>query len=684
MLKSNLKLFVFLFFITIQSYSQNKSDTVSINRQIQFVDKLLERNIDSAIYFIKSALNYTYKNKYAFGYAKSNMQLIRYYMLKGLNDSATLYTNEGIKFARISKDTSLIINIYLISARAFSSAAKYNKAIELCLLAQRFAEVKKNNMFKIKIKHDLGYIYSNLALNHEAINYFMAGLKLSQIEKDTFNFANISARLAGEFSTIGRYDSAMKYNQQSLKYFTLIKHKRGIGVSLVNLASNYKGLKMYDKAIQTTLEAIKIRTELGDNYALTILKNNLAACYVKKKDFKSALIAAQEAEELCKQQSDLELTIDNYSQQYVIYHYLDNYKKAFDYAYKYINLRDSIYQTTNLKSLTELQTKYETDTKEKEIVLLQLEKKNADEKTEAENMRRNLILLSVCLITLLIAGFSIVLYRRFKESNNQKIIIEKQKQLVDFKNKEIIDSINYAQTIQEALIPGEKDLKKNVKDAFVIFKPKDIVSGDFYWQSSSKDYFFLAVADCTGHGVPGAFMSMMGISFLNEIVNEKGLYDTHVVLTTLRERVINSLNKSEGKDKRDGMDMVLLRFDFKNNEVMFSGANNSVYHFTNNTLNEIKGDKIPVGLYNDELKPYTFLKFNIKNGDRIIATTDGLPDQFGGIKGKKFMYKRLESLISQSNSTSLSALKQNLVSEFDSWKGDNEQIDDVTIIGIEI
>lgn len=665
------------------SFAQ-KQDTSYINKNIRLADKLLEQNTDSALAIIKLNTAAAKNQKYIYGYAKSTLQLVRYYLLKGLNDSSSYYTTDAIKFARITKDTNLIINTYLLSSRALSSALQYNKALELCLQAQRFAESKKNIKYKIKIAHDLGYIHSNMDLHEKAILYYKEGLRLSEQEKDTFNFANISARLAGEYSVMKKYDTAMVYNKQSLKYFTLIKHKRGVGVSLVNLAENYNGLKQFDKAIETTLEAIKIRTELGDNYALTILKNNLASCYLKKKDYKKALEAAKEGEALCKQQNDLALQIDNYSNQYIIYYYLNNFEKAFDYAYRYINLKDSVNQSTNLASLTELQTRYETDQKEKEIKLLQLENKNAEERSKSESARRNIILFSVIAITIVIGVFSVILYKRFKESNHQKNIIAEQKQLVDFKNKEIIDSINYAKTIQEALIPDEKELKQSLKDAFVIFKPKDIVSGDFYWHTVVKNYHFVAVADCTGHGVPGAFMSMMGISFLNEIVNEKEVFETDKILNLLREKVISSLNKDDGKDKRDGMDMIILRFDINNQNMMFSGANNSVYHQNSNGLNEIKGDKFPVGLHHNELLPYRSQNISIHQGDRIFITTDGYPDQFGGPKGKKFMYKAFEEILNNYKTHPLAELQYILNQKFKDWKGDNEQIDDVTVIGIEV
>ncbi len=680
------RIFIFLICTSLSGflYSQKTTDTVAINTIIKLTDKLLERKVDSALFTIQSTLQSSFKGKYVYGYAKSNMQLMRYYMLKGQDDSATYISTNAIKYARISKDTSLIISAYLMTSRAYSSSSQYTKAIEYCLVAQKYADHKKNAKFQIKINHDLGYIYSNMHLNAKAITYYKNGLKLSEEARDTFNFANISARLGGEFDITFQYDSALKYNQQSLKYFTLIKHKRGIGVSLVNLASNYKGLKLYDKAIQTNLEAIKIRTELGDNYALTILKSNLAACYSKKRDYKNALIAAKEAEVLCKEQNDLSLSLEVYNQLYVIYYNTNDYQNGIKYANKYITLKDSIFEASNVQSLTELQTKYESDKKEREIELLQLEKKSADEKASAESTRRNLILFSVSIITLLITGFSIMLFRRFRESNKQKNIIQLQKHIVDSKNKEIIDSINYAQTIQEALIPEENEIKQHVKDAFVLFKPKDIVSGDFYWQAATKNYYFIAVADCTGHGVPGAFMSMMGISFLNEIINEKNVYNTDKILELLRERVISSLNKSGGKDKRDGMDMVILRIDLKENKVMFSGANNSIYHQSGETLNELKGDKAPVGLYHNELIPYTSATFTIKKRDRLFATTDGLPDQFGGPKGKKLMYKAFEALLISNQTNSLSGLKQAMISDFDSWQGVNEQVDDITVIGLEI
>lgn len=678
-------LILFFFIVTITAFAQNKADTSEFKKAFIKIDRLLESNVDSAYSFIKQNLKITYRQKYAYGYAKTNLQLARYYSLKGLNDSALLITPTAIKFARTCKDTALIINSYLFNARVLSSASRFNSALEQCFLAQRFLDNNKNYKLAVKVYHDLGFVYSNTGLHGQAINYYKKGLPISKLNKDTFNIANISARLGGEFNYLSIYDSALIYNLEGLKNFKLLNHKRGIGVTLVNLATTYSSMKQNEKAIETIKQAIVIRTELGDTYAINILKNNLTECYLDIGNYELALTNAQEAEPLCARQNEKSLINQNYNQQARIYSKLKNYEMAYRYANRSILLKDSIYQSTNLKALNELQAKYESDKKEKEITLLQMEKKSSNEKSEADRKRRNLILLSVSIITVLVGIFAFILYKKFHESNRQKQIIESQKHLVDEKNKEIIDSINYALTIQKAIIPSPDEIKNDVKDAMVFFKPKDIVSGDFYWHTKVKNYLYFIVADCTGHGVPGAFMSLMGISYLSEIINEKNILETNEILNALREKVITNLNKSSlTKNKRDGMDMVVIRLDLSNLSLQFSGANNSIYILREKQLVELKGNKMPVGLYTDELLPFSSTEKTIYEGDKIFSFTDGLPDQFGGPKGKKFMYKQLENIICENSGQKMSNLYDEISSRFERWKGANEQVDDITVLGIKI
>ena len=263
--------------------------------------------------------------------------------------------------------------------------------------------------------------------------------------------------------------------------------------------------------------------------------------------------------------------------------------------------------------------------------------------------------------------------------------MEEQKAITEEKNKEIVDSINYAKRIQDALITPPTKLKKLLPESFVIYLPKDIVSGDFYWLEHKNNKILFAAADCTGHGVPGGFMSMLGVSLLNEIVIEQQILDPAEILNRLREKVIASLRQKGGEgEQKDGMDMTLLVFNRSSLKLSFALANQCFYHISGSQVNVLKGDRFPVGIFGDELQPFTNHSITVQPGDRIYTFSDGYPDQFGGPKGKKFKYQQLKEQIIALQDQPLSQQGKALISIFDKWKGELEQIDDVTLVGIEI
>jgi len=219
-----------------------------------------------------------------------------------------------------------------------------------------------------------------------------------------------------------------------------------------------------------------------------------------------------------------------------------------------------------------------------------------------------------------------------------------------------------------------------LKDYFVLFQPKDIVSGDFYWATKTENYFYLAVCDSTGHGVPGAFMSLLNISFLNEAITEKKITETNEILNYVRERLIKNISK-EGR--QDGMDGVLLRMDLKTRELTFSGAHNAPVVVRGKEIIEYKADKMPIGKgVRDDA--FSVQKLDVQKGDVIYLYTDGYADQFGGPKGKKFKYKQLNELLLSNMQQPLSAQKEILHQAFEKWRGNLEQVDDVCLIGIRI
>lgn len=264
---------------------------------------------------------------------------------------------------------------------------------------------------------------------------------------------------------------------------------------------------------------------------------------------------------------------------------------------------------------------------------------------------------------------------RTQEINNQKHLLQE-------KNKEITDSINYAKRLQQAILPPMEFISKNFPDSFVLYKPKDIVAGDFYWAEQTNDLFFIVAADCTGHGVPGAMVSVVCSNALNRTVKEFSLTDTGKILDKTRELVIETFEKSNTEIK-DGMDISLICIDKQNEKIFWSGANNALWYVQDNILTEIKADKQPVGK-SDDNKPFTTHSIDYKNNTTFYLFTDGFADQFGGPKGKKFKYKQFEETLVSINNKPMKEQLVIIEQKFEEWKGALEQVDDVCVIGIKI
>lgn len=268
--------------------------------------------------------------------------------------------------------------------------------------------------------------------------------------------------------------------------------------------------------------------------------------------------------------------------------------------------------------------------------------------------------------------------------SEQKSEIEKQKHLVDEKQKEILDSINYAKRIQTALMANSNMMSANLSDYFVLFKPKDIVAGDFYWATRLPDSFIYITADSTGHGVPGAFMSLLNISKLNDAINQK-ITRPDLVLNEVKTGIIRALNpEGSSEESKDGMDAILCKLDTRNMKLQFAAANNSFCIIRNKTIINCKADKMPVGKSHDDSALFTFNEVNLEKGDMIYTFTDGYGDQFGGPDGKKFMHKQLRRILVEISELPVLKQRETINQRFEEWKGDLEQVDDVLVIGVRV
>jgi serine phosphatase RsbU (regulator of sigma subunit) len=264
------------------------------------------------------------------------------------------------------------------------------------------------------------------------------------------------------------------------------------------------------------------------------------------------------------------------------------------------------------------------------------------------------------------------------------VVIKRQKDEIEVQKQEIMDSILYAERIQKAVLPSHNIIQKILPENFILFLPRDIVSGDFYWMTTKDNYSIFAAVDCTGHGVPGAFMSMLGVSFLNGIVNESKQLKANLILKQLRELVKTTLSQSYDAETKDGMDIALCILNNKTNKLQFAGAFNPLYLIRDNNLMEIKGDRMPIGIYRYVETDFTNNEIQLQKADCLYIFSDGYVDQFGGIKGKKFLTRNLKETLLRIHSKPMKNQKELLQETLRKWKGDYKQIDDILIIGLRI
>lgn len=299
------------------------------------------------------------------------------------------------------------------------------------------------------------------------------------------------------------------------------------------------------------------------------------------------------------------------------------------------------------------------------------------------------IIAGLTFIVLILLAFTIRANAQRRKMNKllsiEKTEVEKQKLLVESKQQEILDSIAYAKRIQTALMASESLLRSNLPEHFVFFKPKDIVAGDFYWAESLDNSFMYATADSTGHGVPGAFMSLLNISKLNEAVNQKKITRPDLVLNDVKREIIEALNPvGSSEESKDGMDVVLCLLDLGNLKLQYAAANASFCIVRGTELLECKADKMPVGKSHAENHPFTLNEITLQKGDMIYTFTDGFADQFGGPHGKKLKYKYLKNILIKISALPAGKQKEALARYFEDWKGDLEQVDDVLVMGVRV
>ncbi len=510
----------------------------------------------------------------------------------------------------------------------------------------------------------------------EAIDYFKQVLSINEKLNNQNGLMIVNNNIGMIYSDLEQYNNAIPYLEKGLQLSRRLSDKEGIIAGLTNMAVALQGLKRYKESNTKLEEAVKLAKEVNN---LRLLHSSYGLMY----DNYDKMGDSEKAHEYF----ELYLSFDKEIKKQEISKVKSKAKSEVSKAYaeKQITEEELKNKEEELKITADSLQKAEELTREQKLELELKESQLREEKLKRVYMSRVLVVISF--FSAILTFLLILIIRANKKIKNQKNILDRQ-------NKNIRASIRYAETIQQAILP-EDSLLNNYFESFLIYKPKDIVSGDFYWFSklngrkSVMDSLFVAVVDCTGHGVPGAFMSMIGNSLLNEMINERNIESPKEILNLLNEEIRKSLRQDQ-TDNNDGMDLILCRFDKLNkNEIrlVFAGAKRTLYviHKDNPELVKLKGDRKSIGGIENDNKGIEFSNHEVKlgKGDCIYLSTDGIIDQNGPDR-KRFGSKRLEDLIVNNYRLSVNEQSENIIRELNKFMQTEEQRDDITLLGLRI
>ncbi len=540
----------------------------------------------------------------------------------------------------------------------------------------------------LKVKEELGdkkgkaVVYESIGIIHKeqgdispALYYYKKSLALYE----ELNFKQGISQLCNNIGTLykskGDFPLAMDCFRKSLEIREKIGDKKGIAESLNNIGQSYQDQGDFKLAMEYCQKSMLLRKELGDKAGLVFSYHDMGEIYLRNGNLKTAQEMAETGLSMANEIS-MPVAINRHANLLCnIYEAQGDGLKALKMHRLSVQMKDSLNNEETQRAAIRQQTKYEF---EKVRAISEAEHQNQLTIEKEAKAKQSIITYFTAGTLGLVGVFLIVVFNRLKVTRKQKGIIEVAHQVLEEKNREITDSINYAKRIQSAILPPTKLFKEYLPNSFILYKPKDIVAGDFYWLEYKNGKILFAVADCTGHGVPGAMVSVICNNGLNRSVREHGLTDPGQILDRTREIVIEEFEKSE-EEVKDGMDIALC--SLASGKLQFAGANNPLWIIRNGEVIEIKADKQPIGKTR-EIEPFTTRAFNLEHGDAIYVFSDGYVDQFGGGKGKKFKAKALKELLLSIQDKTMEDQKRIIDEAFEKWKGKLEQIDDVCVVGI--
>jgi tetratricopeptide (TPR) repeat protein len=640
-------------------------------------------NLNKAEIFLKASLAIYEKYKYKTGIAAAFTELgINNYLLGKLDESLD-YFEKCLKLREEIGDVKMIVAARNNLAVIYTHRGLPEKALECYKINLKYLEGTNDKSSLATAYNNVGIICLNQKRVTEAIQYFEKCAKAA-IEGDSKStLAKAYTNLASLYSDSRKIDLSIEYNKKAMEIEEQLGDKHGIVVCLSQIGLNYIITKQYDKAEEIFQKCLRLSEQIS-------AKQYIAYSYVKLAEIRLQQNKLQEAEklgikgwEISKEVSVLTEYSDASRIMKEIYTKLNKPAQALKMYEIYIKMRDSVANEETKGSTLKKEYEIEFNAKEREVKLVaETEKKLLIQKQEEDSKRMTIIIVSVAVVLIIVSFFSVMLFNSLQKNKKINKIVNRQKELVEQKQKEVLDSIQYAKRLQNAILPSMERWHENLPQSFVLYKPKDIVAGDFFWMEKVNDLVLFAVGDCTGHGVPGAMVSVVCSTALNRSVMEFRLTDPGRILDKTRELVISTFEKND-KDVRDGMDISLCCLDIKSKTLLWAGANMWLAIVQNNHLGVLKPNKQPIGKF-EKPQPFTTQKMQLQSGDLLYLSSDGYSDQFGGGSGKKFKTKHLMEFLLKNSGENIEEQKTLLDKAFTEWKGTLEQVDDVCVIGVRI
>lgn len=643
----------------------------------------IQNDFDNALIHLDNSLELSKRFKNHEGEASSLNRIGNTFQLMGEYDKALSFYDQAISINRNIKNDQEIARTLTNLGSVYRLYGNYELAINQHLEALGIYEGLQNNEGIAWSALNIARLFKMMNNYQKSIDYVNQSLgiynKIEEKQELSTGVTLCLKELGSIYYEMGDLKNAVEYSEKVIERNKITNNKLGIANSLSTLAKIYFNAENYKKSKVFLIQAQELKDSLNDNTEIASILRYLGKIYLTEGNYAKAREHLNNSLDFAQKQGLKEDIKETYLALSELYEHTNNLKKAHEYYKRFTDLKDNLYN----QEINERELQYEFD-KEQRRIEFEQHQKEVDQKAKLQKQKIFTWVFVGGFLFMIILAY--VIFKSYQRKKRTNVILTKQRDQITQQNTIITDSIEYARRIQSALFPQKKFMNKVLKDYFIYMKPKNIVSGDFYWVSEKEDKLIIAVSDCTGHGVPGAFMSMLGIAFLNEIVNKNEKIYANEILDQLRENIIDALHQEYGvRGSKDGMDMALCVIDKKTLKMQYAGAYNSVFVIRNKEMFELKADKMPIGIHAIKVnKGFTNQDLDLEKNDIIYLFSDGYIDQFGGEKGMKFKQKSFKEILVKISDKSLDMQKNEIEKTMKEWQGELSQLDDMMIMGVKI